>query len=175
MSSVAEAANAPRESAKGGKFLSFFLAGEEYGLEILKVHEIISMLPITRVPRTPPFVRGVVNLRGKVIPIMDLRLKFGMDAGGAESCIIVVQLRGVQIGIVVDRVSEVLNISASDIEPPPSFGADVQTEYLLGLAKGQDRVRLLLDIERALSSSEVEVLRITAGETPAAESPAAAA
>src|SRR3954471_22516164 len=96
-----------REAARGGKFLTFFLAGEEYGLEILRVHEIIGMLPITRVPRTPEFIRGVVNLRGKVITIMDLRRKFGMDACADENCIIVVQIKGVQIGVVVDRVSEV--------------------------------------------------------------------
>ena len=153
MSHVVESGGPARESIReavaGGKFLTFFLADEEYGIEILKVHEIISLLPITRVPRTPEFIRGVVNLRGKVIPIMDLRRKFGMEAGGDANCIIVVQLRGVQTGVLVDRVSEVLSIAAADIEPPPAFGADVQTEYLLGLAKSQDRVRLLLDIDRA--------------------------
>ena len=159
MSSPAEAAVA-RDATKGGKFLTFFLAGEEYGLEILKVHEIIGMLPITRVPRTPEYVRGVINLRGKVIPIMDLRRKFGMDHAGDESCIIVVQLRGIQIGVVVDAVSEVANIPAADIEPPPTFGADVSTEFLLGLAKSNDRVRLLLDIERALSSDDLDTLQI---------------
>ena len=159
MSSPAEAAVA-RDGLKGGKFLTFFLAGEEYGLEILKVHEIIGMLPITRVPRTPEYVRGVINLRGKVIPIMDLRRKFGMDHAGDETCIIVVQLRGIQIGVVVDAVSEVANIAAADIEPPPTFGADVSTEFLLGLAKRNDRVRLLLDIERALSSDDIDTLQV---------------
>ncbi|HEX7019660.1 MAG TPA: chemotaxis protein CheW [Gemmatimonadaceae bacterium] len=159
MSAPAEAV-VVRDGLKGGKFLTFFLAGEEYGLEILKVHEIIGMLPITRVPRTPEYVRGVINLRGKVIPIMDLRRKFGMDHGGAESCIIVVQLRGIQIGIVVDAVSEVASIAAADIEPSPTFGADVSTDFLLGLAKSNDRVRLLLDIERALSSDELDTLQV---------------
>ena len=145
---------------RGGKFLTFFLAGEEYGLEILKVHEIIGMLPITRVPRTPAFVRGVINLRGKVIPIIDLRRKFGMESEAAEeTCIIVVQVQGIQIGIVVDRVSEVADIASADIENTPSFGADVQTDYLLGIGKSQDRVRLLLDIERVLSTQEVLDLR----------------
>lgn len=141
----------------GGKFLTFFLAGEEYGLEILKVHEIIGLLPITRVPRTPGFIRGVINLRGKVIPIVDLRAKFGMaqQSDAKESCIIVVQVQGVQIGVVVDRVSEVANVSDADIEPPPSFGEDVPTDFLLGLGKANGRVRLLLDIDRVLSTSEV--------------------
>ncbi len=144
-------------SRQGGKFLTFYLAGEEYGIEILKVHEIIGVLPVTRVPRTPDFVLGVINLRGKVIPIMDLRRKFGMEPseGTAESCIIVAQVGGVQIGTLVDRVSEVVAIAAVDVEDPPSFGSGVETEYLLGLAKSDGRVRLLLDIDRVLSTSEV--------------------
>ncbi len=143
--------------ARAGKYLTFYLASEEYGVEILKVHEIIGMLPITRVPRTPQFVRGVINLRGKVIPIIDLRERFGMSQDGAEeTCIIVVQVRGIQLGVVVDKVSEVLNIADGDIEPTPSFGVDVNTEYLLGLAKSDGRVRLLLDIDRVLSASEAD-------------------
>jgi purine-binding chemotaxis protein CheW len=146
----------PRTTPRAGKFLTFYLAGEEYGLEILKVHEIMGMLPITRVPRTPEAVRGVINLRGKVIPIVDLRSKFHMTHDGTEeTCIIVVQVRGIQIGIVVDRVSEVLDIPAADIEPAPEFGADVDTRYLLGLAKADDRVRLLLDIDCVLSHEEI--------------------
>jgi purine-binding chemotaxis protein CheW len=101
----------------------------------------------------------VVNLRGKVIPIVDLRRRFGMAQEGAEeTCIIVVQVRGIQIGIVVDRVSEVLDIATDQIEPPPSFGVDVDTEYLLGLAKSDGRVRLLLDIDRVLSAAETAEL-----------------
>jgi purine-binding chemotaxis protein CheW len=144
---------------QGGKFLTFFLSGEEYGLEILKVHEIMGMLPVTRVPRTPDHVRGVINLRGKVIPIVDLRRKFGMEGDGSEeTCIIVVQVRGLAIGVAVDRVSEVLNIPTADIEPPPAFGTDVDTGYLLGMAKTEGRVRLLLDIERVLTSGEIDQL-----------------
>ena len=146
--------------AQGEKFLSFFLGEEEYGVEILKVHEIIGMLPITRVPRTPEFVRGVINLRGKVIPIVDLRLKFGMpQTERAETCIIVVQVRSISIGIVVDRVSEVLSIAPSEIESTPEFGSEVDTDYLLGLAKSEGRVRLLLDIERVLTTSDIVDLR----------------
>jgi purine-binding chemotaxis protein CheW len=139
-----------------GKFLTFFLHGEEYGLEILKVHEIIGMLPITRIPRSPDYIRGVINLRGKVIPIMDLRTRFSMPASDTdEGCIIVTQIRGVQIGMVVDKVSEVCNISPDEVEDTPSFGADVHTEFLLGLAKQGGRVKLLLDIDRVLTLTEL--------------------
>jgi purine-binding chemotaxis protein CheW len=141
----------------GGKFLSFFLAEEEYGIEILKVHEIIGLMTITRVPRTPDYIRGVINLRGKVITVVDLRLKFGMESreATAETCVIVVQTQGIEIGIVVDKVSEVLHIAATEIDDTPSFGAEVNTDYILGIGKSQGRVKLLLDIERVLSSSEV--------------------
>ncbi len=144
----------------GGKFLTFFLAGEEYGIAILKVHEIIGMMAITSVPRTPVFIRGVINLRGKVIPIVDLRLKFDMPAQDqtSETCIIVVHVQGIEIGIVVDRVSEVLNIAGNDIEDPPSFGADVSTDYILGIGKSQGKVKILLDIDRVLSTQEVNAL-----------------
>ena len=159
----------PARLAQAGKYLTFYLASEEYGVEILKVHEIIGMLPITRVPRTPPFVRGVINLRGKVIPIIDLRERFGMSQEGAEeTCIIVVQVHGIQLGVVVDKVSEVLNIAEGDLEPTPSFGVDVNTEYLLGLAKGDGRVRLLLDIDRVLTATEADsVQSVSAGELAA--------
>jgi purine-binding chemotaxis protein CheW len=141
----------------GGKFLTFFLAGEEHGIEILKVHEIIGMMPITSVPRTPQYIRGVINLRGKVIPIIDLRLKFGMEPKDqtAETCIIVVHLQGVEVGIVVDKVSEVLNIAGGDIEDAPSFGAEVNTDYILGIGKSQGKVKILLDIDRVLSNAEM--------------------
>ena len=162
-------------TSRGGKFLTFYLADEEYGVEILKVQEIIGQQPITRVPRTPAFIRGVINLRGKVIPIMDLRERFGMDAAdtsdeGANAlrCIVVVNVAGPQgqlvpVGVVVDRVSEVSAIADAEIEDAPSFGAGVRTEYLLGLGKtktadGQGRVKLLLDIDRVLASDELAQL-----------------
>jgi purine-binding chemotaxis protein CheW len=140
-----------------GKYLTFFLDNEEYGLKILSVHEIIGMMPVTRVPRTPEFIRGVVNLRGKVIPVVDLRTRFNMPAiaESQDICIIVVQVRGIQMGIVVDRVSEVVTVAAEDIEPPPSFGVDVPTDFLLGIGKSQGRVKLLLDIDHVLTSTEV--------------------
>jgi purine-binding chemotaxis protein CheW len=145
----------------GGKFLTFFLADEEYGLEILKVHEILGVLPITRVPRTPSFIRGVINLRGKVIPIVDLRRKFGMpdEDDTAQTCIIVVQVQGLQMGVVVDRVSEVLDIAGEQVEPPPAFGCDVDTSYILGIGKGEGRVRILLDIDKALTTAELHSLQ----------------
>jgi len=152
----------------GGKFLTFFLAGEEYGVEILKVHEIIGLLPITRVPRAPEFVRGVINLRGKVISIVDLRKKFGMEReeGVVETCIIVVQVRGVQLGIVVDKVSEVAHIASAEIDAAPSFGVDVPTDFLLGIGKCAGGVKLLLDIDKVLTTAE-------AAHADAAAAPAA--
>jgi purine-binding chemotaxis protein CheW len=164
MSTAVLPAAAGGAARHAGKFLTFFLAGEEYGLEILKVQEIIGVLPITRVPRAPRHIRGVVNLRGKVIPIVDLRVVFHMaeDPAAEETCIIVVQVRGVQLGIVVDRVSEVVMVGADEIDEPPSFGTGVRTDFLLGIGKSQGRVRLLLDIERALSADELAELQAAA-------------
>ncbi len=160
MSTHIAAPTASAPTSRAGKYLTFFLAGEEYGLEILKVSEIIGMQPVTRVPRMPEFVRGVINLRGKVIPITDLRRKFGMDLDGqADSCIIVVQMQGVQTGIVVDSVSEVVAIAEGDIEDAPSFGAGIHTEFLLGIGKTGGRVKLLLDIDKVLATSELDALQ----------------
>ncbi|MFT5368510.1 MAG: purine-binding chemotaxis protein CheW [Candidatus Latescibacterota bacterium] len=139
------------------KFLTFFLGAEEYGIEILKVREIIGMMPITPVPRTPEFIRGVINLRGKVIPVVDLRLKFGMPAveQTEETCVIVVQADDVEMGTIVDKVSEVADIDSVNIEEAPFFGDEVQTDYILGLGKSADRVTLLLDIDKALETDRV--------------------
>jgi purine-binding chemotaxis protein CheW len=156
-------------AGRGGKFLTFFLRGEEYGLEILKVQEIIGMMGVTPVPRTPEFVCGVINLRGKVIPIVDLRLKFGMERAEQteETCIIVVQANGVQIGIVVDKVSEVLNIAGKDIEDAPSFGTEVNTDYILGIGKSESRIKLLLDIDRVLIREDFAAICSTGSESDA--------
>ena len=151
--------------ALAGKYLTFKLAVEEYGLQILKVQEIIKMMDITRVPRTPDFVRGVINLRGKVIPVIDLRLKFGMEAKETteKTCVIVVQVSRdnatVTTGIIVDEVSEVLDIASGEIEPAPSFGTNVDTRFILGMAKAKGSVKILLDINKVLSTGEVESLR----------------
>jgi purine-binding chemotaxis protein CheW len=154
-----------KAKAAGGKFLTFFLAGEEYGIEILSVHEIICMMPITSVPGTPDYICGIINLRGKIIPVVDLRRKFGMEskAQTAETCIIVVHVQGVEVGTVVDRVSEVLNIAAGDIEPPPSFGRDVNTDYILGIGKSQAKVKILLNIDRVISSDQIVQLQKMSG------------
>jgi purine-binding chemotaxis protein CheW len=144
----------------GGKYLTFGLDREEYGLEILKVREIIGMMDITPVPRTPDFVRGVINLRGNVIPVVDLRLKFGMEAAERtdETCIIVVDVRAVEMGIVVDRVSEVLDIVGEDIEDAPSFGVSVDTDFILGMGKTDGQVTILLDISRVLTTEDISSL-----------------
>jgi purine-binding chemotaxis protein CheW len=147
-----------------GKYLTFTLASEEYGIGILKIREIIGMMPITTVPQTPGFVKGVINLRGKVIPVIDLRLRFEMDAIDytERTCIIVVEIEGsagtVQIGIVVDAVSEVLNVNAEDVEETPTFGAKLNTDYILGMAKMEGGVKILLDIDKVLSSEEITTL-----------------
>ena len=144
-----------------GKYLTFSLAGEEYGIGILKVREIIGMMPITAVPRTPGFVKGVINLRGKVIPVVDLRLKFGMEemAYTERTCIIVVEMGSgsgaIQMGIVVDSVSEVLNIKSGDMEDAPSFGSKVEMDYILGMAKMNGGVKILLDIDKVLGNEEI--------------------
>ena len=149
---------------KTGKYLTFTLADEEYGIGILKVKEIIGMMAITSVPRTPDFVKGVINLRGKVIPVIDLRLKFGMPAIDYtdRTCIIVVEIDAddmtIQIGIVVDSVSEVLNIKEEEIENAPSFGTSINMDYILGMAKIDSGVKILLDIDKVLSAKEIQVL-----------------
>ena len=149
---------------KEGKYLTFTLAEEEYGIGILKIKEIIGMLPITSVPQTPDFVKGVINLRGKVIPVMDLRLRFGMMSMDytERTCIIVVEISGqagtILVGIVVDAVSEVLNIKGNDIEKTPTFGTKLNTDYILGMAKMEGGVKILLDIDQVLSSDELSIL-----------------
>ncbi len=151
-----------------GKYLTFTLDNEGYGIGILKVKEIIGMMTITPVPRTPAFVMGVINLRGKVIPVMDLRLKFNLGEMPYtdRTCIIVVEIDSeettVLIGIVVDAVSEVLNIPGDDIEEPPSFGARLNTDYILGLAKTDQGVKILLNIDMVLAEAEIEAMKQTA-------------
>jgi len=150
---------------KEGKYLTFTLADEEYGIGILRIKEIIGMMPITTIPQTPEFVKGVINLRGKVIPVVDLRLRFGMGSIDytERTCIIVVEIAGqagtVMIGIVVDAVSEVLNIKGEDIEDTPTFGTKLNTEYILGMAKMEGSVKILLDIGRVLTGEEIATLK----------------
>lgn len=147
-----------------GKYLTFSLAEEEYGIGILKIKEIIGMMEITSVPKTPEFVKGVINLRGKVIPVIDLRLRFSMekDEYTERTCIIVVEIEGqvgtILMGVVVDAVSEVMNIKGDDIEATPNFGTKLNTEYILGMAKTDGKVRILLDIDKVLNNAEIMAL-----------------
>ena len=142
---------------RAGKYLTFALAAEEYGLPVLRVREIIKIMDITAVPQVPPYVKGVINLRGKVIPVVDLRLKFGFaeqDYTERTSIIVVeVNLAGgkVLMGVVVDAVSEVLSISADEVEETPSFGQDVCTDYMSGMAKVKGRVKILLDLDKVFA------------------------
>ena len=143
-----------------GKYLTFALANEEYGLEILKVREIIGYMEITAVPQTPHYVKGVINLRGQVIPVVDLRAKFGMETAEVteQSCIIVVEIaqgsRTFSTGISVDRVQEVLDVAGESIEDAPQFGAAVDTSFILGMGKIGDSVKILLDIDKVLGDAE---------------------
>jgi purine-binding chemotaxis protein CheW len=157
---------AGQADTRAGKYLVFDLNGEECCIQVLKVREIMGVQDITAVPQTPVYVRGVINLRGKVIPVVDLRLKFGLpeEAYTQRTCIIVVQVQKenspMMMGIVVDSVAEVLNLMAGDIEDTPNFGQGVATPYLLGMAKIKGRVKLLLDIDEVLTSQELHGLDI---------------
>lgn len=148
-------------AANDQKLLTFSLGEEGYGVSILKVKEIIGMLDITPVPRTPDFIKGVINLRGKIIPIMDLRIKFGMDEQEYDerTCIIVIEieLKGSQklLGVVVDMVSEVVTISDEQIEPPPEYGMTSEHNFILGIGKIRDRVVIILDIEEVFLCEEI--------------------
>ncbi|MFQ5962934.1 MAG: chemotaxis protein CheW [Candidatus Scalinduaceae bacterium] len=143
-----------------GKFLTFSLGKEEYGVEILKIREIIGIMDITTVPQTPDYMKGVINLRGKVIPVIDLRLKFSMEEVEytQETCVIVVEVSKSLIGIIVDNVSEVLDIKSGEIEDPPQFGQEIDTSFIMGLGKAKGKIIILLDIEKVLSSEELEMV-----------------
>lgn len=140
--------------AQEGKYLTFALGHEEYGLEILGVREIIGLMDITAVPKVPEYVKGVINLRGKVIPVVDLRLKFGMEKVDYtnETCIIVISVNNTLMGIIVDNVCEVLDIAKDSIEPPPSFGTSSEAEFITGMGKVGDKVKILIDTSRIFSS-----------------------
>jgi len=171
-STLTGAASTVAAAARGGKYLTFALGKEEYGLEILKVREIIGWLDITALPRTPAYVKGVVNLRGQVIVVVDLRAKFEMEGTPKtdQTCIIVVEIahagRKLSIGIIVDRVSEVLEIPGENIEDPPTFGTSVATDFILGMGKVGDAVKILLDIDKVLDGDTVA--RIAKDTTTAA-------
>lgn len=152
-------------NANAGKYLTFILGHESYGISVLKVREIIRLMDITSVPQMPPYVKGVINLRGKVVPIVDLRIKFGL--AGAQSsertCIVVVQVKTAGgalafMGFIVDGVEEVTNFAANEIEQTPDFGSKLDTDYILGMAKIRGKVKTLLDIDRLLTSETLDRL-----------------
>jgi purine-binding chemotaxis protein CheW len=155
---------AGKADERAGKYLTFHVGREEFGIRVLKVREIMGIQDITAVPHTPAYMKGVINLRGKVIPVLDLRLKFGLPdlAYTQRTCIIVVQIQGesgpMLVGLVVDGVSEVLSLSGSEVENTPDFGAGFSTPYILGMAKVKGKVKILLDIDRVLTSQEVQGL-----------------
>lgn len=160
MDTTLENTNSSDVSALKGKYLTFVLNHEEYGLEILRVREIIGLMDITPVPQMPHFIKGIINLRGKVIPVVDLRLKFGMPEAEytKETCTIVVDIENRLMGIVVDTVSEVLDITAKDIEPTPSLGSTIKTDFILGMGKVKGKVKILLDIDKVLTLDELGVV-----------------
>ncbi len=148
-----------------GKYLTFKLQNESYGIAVLKIREIIQMQSITLVPQMPAFIKGVINLRGKIIPVIDLRIKFGLDqvADTERTCIIVVQVNlagraALQMGLIVDAVEEVTNLAAADIEGTPDFGAKLDTEYIMGMAKVKGVVKTLLDIDRIVGADTMQTL-----------------
>ncbi len=154
----------PPVDVRSGKYLTFALSNEEFGIRVLKVREIMGLQEITAVPQTPAHVKGVINLRGRVVPVIDLRLKFGLPAAeySQRTCIIVTQIQGesgpLMMGIVVDGVSEVLNLSDQEIEDTPDFGEDIGNRYLLGMAKVKGKVKILLDIDKVLSAQDLNGL-----------------
>lgn len=151
-----------------GKYLTFKLAEEEYGLEIIKVQEIIGLMPITKVPRVPDYMRGVINLRGRIIPTVDLRAKFGLEEveDTERTCIIVVEVTStkgkINVGTIVDQVAEVLDIAADEIDQAPEFGTHLQTDFILGVAIVKGSVKILLDIDAVLTAEEVQTVQTVA-------------
>lgn len=147
-----------------GKYLTFFLNEEQFAFEILRVREINGLMSVTSLPSSPDYVDGVINLRGKVIPVVDLRTKFGLPRAEAddETCIIVVDVDDVEVGVVVDRVSEVQDFGAEQIEPPPTLGQDVETAFILGMGKTGERVTILLNIAQILSRGDMKSIRALA-------------
>lgn len=151
--------------ARPGKYLTYRLGGEQYGLEIMKVQEIIGLMPMTRIPRTPECVRGVINLRGKVIPIVDLRIKFGLEQreDTRKTCIVVMQIMlpdhtAVSLGVVVDEVAEVIEFAADQLQPQPSVGTRADLNIILGIGRVGERIVMLLDADRLVTADEISVV-----------------
>ena len=160
-------ADVSSSEANTNKFLSFCLGTEEYGVEILCVREIIGVIDITPLPQTPEFIKGVINLRGKIIPVMELRKRFGLDSieFTEETCIIVIEVTSgddeqFQMGVIVDTVSEVLDIDPGHIEPAPRFGCKLSTDYIMGMGKTKDKVITILATEKVLTDELFDELRL---------------
>ncbi len=158
-----------------GKYLTFNLSAESYGIDVLKVREIIRLAVITPVPQMPAHIRGVINLRGKIIPVMDLRVRFEFAAAAntEQTCIIVAQVKlpdgkTAQMGLVVDGVEEVINIAASDIEETPNFGGQICTDYIIGIAKVKGLVKTLLDIDGVVGADTLKSLKAVVAAAPSA-------
>lgn len=165
MSQHNESAASPLGEALAGKYLTFRLGRESYGIAVIKIREILRMMEVTPVPQMPSYVQGVVNLRGKIIPVVDLRRRFGFagDSIGERACIVVVQVvhadgRPASMGMIVDGVEEVVNIQEEDLEKTPQFGVRRQAEYILGMAKVKGRVKALLDIDQVVAADELTEL-----------------
>ncbi|MEQ9616793.1 MAG: chemotaxis protein CheW [Phycisphaerales bacterium] len=151
--------------ANANKYLSFVLGKEEYSVEILKVREIIGIIDVTPLPQTPDYIKGVINLRGKIIPVVELRTRFGIESVEYTdaTCIIVVEVEStdgeqLHMGVIVDTVSEVLSIGANDLEPAPKFATAVNTDYILGIGKVKGKTIILLDINKVLSAAEISAI-----------------
>lgn len=159
------ATKTPALAGLAGKYLTFRLANEEYGLEIMKVQEIIGMMPVTQVPRVPDYVRGVINLRGRIIPTIDLRSKFGLERvpDTEKTCIIVVEILStkgkVNVGIIVDEVAEVLDVGADEVDRAPEFGTALSMDFILGVGIVKGGVKILLDIDKVLTFEESKVMQ----------------
>jgi purine-binding chemotaxis protein CheW len=169
MSTATLEKQAASEKSLAGKYLTFALGGESYGIPVLQVREIIRHIAVTAVPQMPDYVKGVLNLRGKVIPIVDLRVKFQLGSAdiAERTCIIVVQVvlasgNRSMMGLIVDGVEAVANVAAKDIEPTPDFGAQISTDYILGMAKLENRVAALLDIDKVVAAETIEMISKTA-------------
>ena len=156
-----------QSNAKTGKYLTFQIRNEVYGVSIEAVREINSMTEVTPVPQVPPFVKGVINLRGKVISVIDLRLRLGIEAGEytRNTCIIVIDARGGQLGVIVDTVREVQDISDDQLEGPPSYGSNKsEDQFLIGMGKVEKQVIMLLDLTEALTAEQVTEIAASASD-----------
>lgn len=148
------------EDTQRNKFLTFHLDKESYGIEIKYVIEIIGIQPITKVPELPEYIKGIINLRGKIIPVMDVRVRFKKEPKeyNERTCTIVVDINEVSVGLIVDTVSEVLSIQEENIAPPPTMSKSHQNRYIKGIGKLKDEVKLLLDCDRLLNDKDIEQL-----------------